>query len=221
MVLARDGGELQRALWVTPIALILFKRHELHQCNGLGENLKSGCTYNSIIELQSELKKTRRGWVRFQVEPRPRSCEAIQFGIIGTQEEEETFILEFNVSASSEILFTPRALFSGTGAFSDQREEQKEELQRSRTKSLQKQLCRFLRKFSAPQSSPQSALYVHPHHTLTHRPQSGAPIALTFSSYTKGFSFKECSFLGRPESSNVRVNVFFSSPHWSWTNYTN
>ena len=60
-------------------------------------------------------------------------------------------------------------------------------LQLSSTKSLQKQLCRFLRKFSAPQSSPQSALYVHPHHTLTHRPQSGAPISLTFSSDTKGF----------------------------------
>ena len=57
---------------MTPIALILFKRHELHQCNGLDENLKSGCvvhtvytynsiihvyTYNSIIELLSELKK--------------------------------------------------------------------------------------------------------------------------------------------------------------------
>ena len=49
----------------------------------------------------------------------------MQNGIIETEEEEQTFLLEFNVSASSEILLAPRALLSSLGAFSDQREEQK------------------------------------------------------------------------------------------------
>ena len=160
-------GGVQHVLWVlssmTPIALILFKRHELHQCNELSEIWKVGVCWTTTKELWSNTIRhhgTKRAKFYFEVQ-----CLNVV---------RNTFDSASLVERLKCIVRPKRA-------------EQKEELQLSLTKSLQKQLCRFLRKFSAPQSSPQSALYVHPHHTLTHRPQSGAPIALTFSSDTKGF----------------------------------